>query len=666
MQLTVESGAVPTVGTDPGRKALAYAREIDVYLIRATNYDDHGYPIRTRIGVIRSNTLTQMRTLTDDLRSDPFFAGVRLHTHPIDEAVATVPVREIIRRSKVPGVRVIVAFVGVQSNQFPRSRDLAARFLPHGIPVLIGGFHVSGTLAMITLTRELRDALCDGIILVAGEVEEGRLPRIIEDVVTGEAHPLYNFLERTPSLERAPTPRLTPKDFRSFASPFSTLDTGRGCPFTCKFCTIINVQGNTMRFRDPEHVIDFVRRGYHDAGVTHCFFTDDNLARNPRWPELFDGLTHLREQEHIPFTFMMQADLAARKMKGNFFERAARAGCDQVFMGVESVSQENLRAQGKYQNQVRGYHDLVSYLQSLGMSCHAGYILGLPFDTPESIRHDIETLKEVGFDLVSFYILTALPGSEDHQTWHRNRVPLEPDLNLYDSAHITVKPERMTGEELMQSYRDAWTQLYTTDYMVQVMRHWRKTPRYWGQLSTLAWYLYAPLVEGLHPMNCGFWRIRSRRDRRPGMPRESLPVFLVREALDLLRRGRVLMRLLRQFEEVWLRSRPKSRLEEELEALLAKTKQDVVDWQGVRTRELVAFYRELAEKVPELRTLNTTRLSVWLRKHNPFIASSRAHVDRIWREWYRHVLNPLRWVEVWVFEATLAVRFLSSFLQFGK
>src|SRR5947208_11903441 len=176
---------------------------------------------------------------------------------------------------------------------------------------------------------------------------------IVGDIIRRQSEPLYNYLNPTANLSHSPIPRLTKEDFKGFASPFSTMDTGRGCVFTCDFCTIINVQGRTMRCRDPLQVVEFVRRSYHEAGIAHCFFTDDNIARNPRWRELFAGLIRLREEEKIPFTFMMQSDLAARKIPGgDFFILASKAGCNQVFFGVESVNRENLRSQEKFQNQV--------------------------------------------------------------------------------------------------------------------------------------------------------------------------------------------------------------------------------------------------------------------------------------------------------------------------
>ena len=649
-------------------------RELDITLIRPTNYTDDGYPIRTRVGVIRSNTLTQMGTLTRDLVSYPFFKGISLKVRLIDEAIQRVPVKEILRRSRVPGVKSIIMLVGVQSNQYPRAQDIASWFLPHGISVLIGGFHVSGMLAMIGLTSDLRAALSNGIILVAGEVEGGRLPGIVEDVVRGRAEPLYNFMNPTADLSDLPTPRLTKEDFKNFASPFSTIDTGRGCVFTCDFCTIINVQGRTMRHRDPEQIVDFVRRSYNDAGIAHCFFTDDNIARNPRWRELFAGLTRLREEEKIPFSFMMQSDLAARKIPGgDFFILAARAGCNQVFFGVESVNRENLRSQEKFQNQVSEYQGLVAHCHSLGISTHAGYILGLPFDTPASIQQDIGELQRIGFDSASFYILSPLPGSKDHQRWWQERRWMDKDFNTYDSAHVAVAPERMTREELMQAWRNAWEQFYSTDYMIEVLKTWRHDWKYyWDRVFFFAWYLYASRVERLHPMNCGFWTVRSRSDRRAGFAREAFIPFWWNRLKSSVSRIRGVVKMFLQFEEVWLRSRPKSKAEEALQEMIAETKQGiidskirVVDWRDLKVRELRTVYEKLHVQMPEVKVPSS--VSLWFKKRNPFIGSyTRQYAQRIWRRWYLHIWNPLKWIEVWLFEWVNGVRFLTYFLALGR
>ncbi len=639
-------------------------RSLDVTLIRPTNYTDDGYPIKTRVGVIRSNTLTQVGTLVRDLVNYPFFEGIQLSVRMCDEAIEWVPEKEVLLHTHEPHVRSIVMLVGVQSNQFPRALDIASRFLPHGIPVMIGGFHVSGMLSMIGVTEDLKSAMSKGITLVAGEVEGGRLPAVVEEVLRGRSQALYNFLTPTPDLQNVPIPRISKDEFENFASRFTTIDTGRGCVFNCDFCTIINVQGRTMRYRDPKRVVDFVRDSFHEAGVTHSFFTDDNTARNPQWRELFAGLTHMREQEGIPFTFMMQSDLAARKMPGgDFFELAARAGCNQVFFGVESVNRDNLRSKVKFQNQVAEYQDLVAHCHSLGIACHAGYILGLPFDTPESITRDIAELQRMMFDSASFYILSPLPGSKDHQRWWNEGRWMHEDFNMYDSAHVAVKPESMSCEELMDSYRNAWEQFYSTPHMVSVLKLWKRDHHYYHErLSFFAWYLYSSRIEGLHPMNCGFWSVRRRADRRSGLPQEAVIPFWWNRSKVVAGRLWGIVKLFFQLEEVWLRSRQKSRFEEAMADAISATRQEIVDWRELSTKELAGFYERISREMPGVKVPSLIRL--WLKKHDPFAgAFTRRYVQRIWKNWYLHLWNPLKWMEVWIFECANGARFLSHLLS---
>ena len=122
-----------------------------------------------------------------------------------------------------------------------------------------------------------------------------------------------------------------------------------------------------------------------------------------------------------------------------------------------------------------------------------------------------------------------------------------------------------------------------------------------------------------------------------------------------------------QLEEVWLRSRPKSRTEEGLHELISRTKQDILDWRDLSTRELAAFYAKLSNEMPDIKVPSLVRL--WFKKHNPFAgAFTRQYVQRIWRRWYLYLWNPFRWVEVWLFELVHGFRFFSHLLyeEVGK
>src|SRR5918997_2144866 len=100
------------------------------------------------------------------------------------------------------GGRAFIGLVGVQSNQFPRAVDLARQFIAAGLPVCIGGFHVSGCLAMLPqMPDDMREAQALGISFFAGEAEHGRLDAVLQDAWSGTLKPLYNHMDDLPSLQ---------------------------------------------------------------------------------------------------------------------------------------------------------------------------------------------------------------------------------------------------------------------------------------------------------------------------------------------------------------------------------------------------------------------------------------------------------------------------------
>src|SRR5262249_58956096 len=148
---------------------------------------------------------------------------------------------DLIRRHNGFGM---VGMVGVQSNQFPRCMDVARPLRKAGLAVVIGGFHVSGLLAMLPdKPPDLQEALALGCSLFAGEAEEGRIDQVLQDAGANALRPVYNFMYDLPALEAVPAPYLPRETVARVWNNFASFDAGRGCPFQCSFCTIINVQG---------------------------------------------------------------------------------------------------------------------------------------------------------------------------------------------------------------------------------------------------------------------------------------------------------------------------------------------------------------------------------------------------------------------------------------
>ena len=273
----------------------ATATPFHFIMIKPTHYDDDGYPIIWVKSAIPSNTLACMYGLAEDARRRQALGpNVEIRLESFDETNRRVRPDRMIRAIRKAGGKALIAFVGVQTNQFNHAVDLAHPFLAAGLPVCIGGFHVSGCLAMLPqMPQEMVDAQALGISFFAGEAEDGRLDEVFKDAWNGKLAPLYNYMDKLPSLEGEPTPILPLKHVRRTSGTTSSVDLGRGCPYQCSFCTIINVQGRKSRFRSPDDLERIIRQNLAE-GIRNFFITDDNFARNSRWEALFDRLIELR------------------------------------------------------------------------------------------------------------------------------------------------------------------------------------------------------------------------------------------------------------------------------------------------------------------------------------------------------------------------------------
>jgi hypothetical protein len=450
------------------------------------------------------------------------------------------------------GGRALIGFVGVQSNQFPRAVDLARPFLAAGLPVCIGGFHVSGCLAMLTETPpEIRAAQELGISFFAGEAEDGRLDEVLRDGYQGALKPLYNYMDDLPSLEGEPPPILPQVHVRRTSGTVASIDLGRGCPYQCSFCTIINVQGRKSRFRTPDDLEAILRQNYAQ-GIKRFFITDDNFARNRDWEPLFDRIIKLRVEEGMILGFTIQVDTLCHRIP-NFIEKATKAGAGRVFIGLENINPDNLIAAKKRQNKITEYRVMLQKWREHGALTVAGYILGFPADTKESILRDVEIIKrELPLDLLEFFILTPLPGSEDHKGLLQKGVWMDSDLNKYDLTHRVWHHSKMSDQEWEDAYRAAWESYYSPEHVRTILRRAATNRlRYLKSiLSTLLWFRLMISYENVHPLEGGALRLKFRKDRRPGMPIESPFVFYPRTLRETVRKALGYLSTIRQFKAI--------------------------------------------------------------------------------------------------------------------
>jgi hypothetical protein len=419
----------------------------------------------------------------------------------------------------------MVALIGVQSNQYPRALDIARPFRDASLPVAMGGFHVSGCLAMLDGSAVGLDACRKmGIAMFAGEAE-GRLETVLRDAASGQLQSLYNFMNDLPSIDGAPVPFLPKRYIEHTLGLSASFDAGRGCPYQCSFCTIINVQGRKSRFRSADDVEKLVRLNWAH-GIHKFFITDDNFARNKEWEAIFDRLIALKEKEAIPLGLMIQVDTLCHRIE-NFIEKAKRAGVTRVFIGLENVNPDNLIAAKKAQNKITEYRKMLLAWKEQGIMTLAGYILGFPADTPETIRRDIAIIQEeLPIDVIEFFCLTPLPGSEDHQALWKSGVEMDADLNIYDVEHVCTAHAKMTKREWEAIYREAWLLYYTPKHMKTLLRRAIATGVPVGSLVKvlIAFATMVPL-EHVHPLQSGILRLKRRSERRPELPQENPLIF---------------------------------------------------------------------------------------------------------------------------------------------
>ena len=314
--------------------------------------------------------------------------------------------------------------------------------------VCIGGFHVSGCLAMLPERPDsLNEALDLGISLFAGEAE-GRFAEVLRDAAAGNAEADLQLPQRP----AGPRGRHQSRSCRASGSGrtigmISSFDAGRGCPFLCSFCTIINVQGRKSRYRSADDIERLVRSN-HANGIRYFLITDDNLARNRNWESIFDRLIALR-QEGLHSRFVIQVDTMCHKIP-RFIEKAAAAGVKRVFIGLENINPDNLSGAKKKQNHIADYREMLLAWRKVRVHHLLRLYPGLPerharIDRPRHRDHQARAAARHS------RILRSDPAARQRgprQGGGRRASPIDPDLNKFDLEHVVCDHPRMTREAM--------------------------------------------------------------------------------------------------------------------------------------------------------------------------------------------------------------------------
>jgi len=639
---------------------------LNIILIKPSKYDEQGFVIRDRFGVLPGNTLATLYSLICQ-SGDSLGANVQIVMRVYDETVHKVRTGLISWICQRFQAKSLVVLAGVQTNQFPRATDLALVFQKKGIQTMVGGFHISGVMAMFPQNGEvvntqafeelgLKKLIDHGVSLFAGEAENGRMLVVLQQFLAGQLKPVYNYLDSPPDLTAEPFPRPIPGMAELFVIPgHGTIEPCRGCPFHCSFCAVCNVQGRKMRARSVQGFVETLKANWRE-GIRTYFITADDTARDPLWPERSRALENLRREGITP-SFVCQTDAASHKIPG--FLDSLAGFCSQVFVGFETVNPANLESVGKKHNQLAEYRKLIEACRFLGISVQGSYIIGLPNDTPGLLASDMQTIMGLGQELAFFFSFIPIPGSQDHQRMFCEGRWMDPDLNRYDgfSGSVMEHP-RMSAEEWNTAYQKAWETFYSVENLVRILKRTEKK-RYWGVFANIIWCKYAVDVIQRHPMVTGLFRVRDRKSRREGFPRLSWPRFQLFKFRENYQTFKRLVKLIFDLTEVWLQTRQRSPMEEKLAAQAAKIQPG--KWLTLKLAELKAIYQSAGEKAPNRWKLYFQRFTQCTTRSDihEYWAAVRKNLSRgkLW------VLLSRKSIKAMIADSILVAQFLFSIVR---
>jgi radical SAM superfamily enzyme YgiQ (UPF0313 family) len=310
----------------------------------------------------------------------------------------------------------------------------------------------------------------------------------------------------------------------------------RGCPFTCNFCSVIKIAGRQIRSQSIAVTMESLRNA-KAAGVRLVMFTSDNFNK---YAEAKDLLTEMIDAD-LGLPFFVQCDTQIAKQE-ELVSLLGRAGCFEMFVGVESFSRQTLLAAHKTQNHPSTYNDIVKLCRQHGIVSHFSNIIGFPDDTRQSIREHLDVLRSVSPDVASFYILCPIPGTEQYDDFLTAGRITERNLDRFDGTTPTWRHPNLSSSELQDLLYSCYSKFYSLRHVLATAAKGLTKHSISGMVPYVAHPVFSRFAAAkrMHPMSGGAGRIRldtvadyrELRTGRFGIERVSLPQSLALSAKD--------------------------------------------------------------------------------------------------------------------------------------
>ncbi|RMG88448.1 MAG: radical SAM protein [Candidatus Dadabacteria bacterium] len=294
------------------------------------------------------------------------------------------------------------------------------------------------------------------------------------------------------------------------------VSTSRGCPFRCRFCSVIPMFGARYRFQSAERVLTDLEA--YARTTDHVFFCDDNFAaRRGRTREICEGI--LRRDLRLEWSAQVRVDLARDR---ELVRLMARSGCWCVFVGLESVNPQTLAAYDKRQT-VEDIRRAVATFRDEGIWVHGMFVLGADTDDPVTVRETVRFAREAGIETVQFLVLTPTPGTGLYDDMAARGRLLTRRWDLYDGHHVVFEPARFTAHELQREVVRAHVRFYSLGKVARAaagrrwleaavgLHAWHHARRFRRNGRPFARDLRAHLLAHLHAVRKGLGLRRVRR-----------------------------------------------------------------------------------------------------------------------------------------------------------
>lgn len=428
---------------------------------------------RHRKGIWKKSLRYQPLTLTTlaALVPEDFPANLQL----IDEGIADVP--DDLEADLI-GITVI-------TGTARRSYELADHFRARGITVVLGGPHV-------TLIPD--DAQLHADAVVVGYAED-TWPQLLRDFAAGVLKPRYL---QAPDLNIGGRPfpkrELLPSDRYVTSEVFEAT---RACVHGCDFCVVPTAWGRKPYQKPIAEVIADIRQ----RNARKLIFIDLNLISHRGYAkDLFTALIPLRVQWYGLATVLLADD-------DELLELARKSGCKGLLMGLESISNTNLKASGKGFNSPDRFARVVQRLHDHGIALQGCFVFGLDEDEPDVFLKTAEFAVQAKVDLPRFAVVTPFPNTPLYLRLQEEGRILTRDWELYDGQHVVFQPKRMSVRELQEGIEAAWKHAYSVPSIFRRLWH-SPAPMPVRVATNLGYRFYAHHLSRYY--NCD-WIIGSNR-----------------------------------------------------------------------------------------------------------------------------------------------------------